>query len=199
MYLLSGNVLGQKEGVTDLALTWISMVTARDTAKMELEWCARAIHAKKMEMPSKAQKSAMGGQVEIVGERADGWQSGKSPDSYIRCWMEATGMEWRREVSKSGEWWLASMASMDVGHRMASMATMATMVLMVWLTSMTSKEAQEDTDVKAPLLLRSTNLPRQEKQQDPEVCDGRTKLKLMENELKDYHSGEETADSDSSD
>ena len=105
-------------------------------------------------------------------------------------------MEWRRAVSKSGEWWLASMASMDVGHRMASMATM---VLMVWLTSMTSKEAQEDTDVKAPLLLRSMNLPRQEKQQDPEVCDGRTKLKLMENELKDFHSGEETADYDSSD
>ena len=38
---------------------------------------------------------------------------------------------------------------------LAPVASMATMVLMVWLTSMTSKKAQEDADVKAPLLLRS--------------------------------------------
>ena len=33
------------------------------------EWCIRVIHTKTIEMPSKVQQSAMGGQEDVVGER----------------------------------------------------------------------------------------------------------------------------------
>ena len=39
------------------------------------DWCTQAFHAWKAEMPTKAQKSEIGGQLKIVGKRADGLQS----------------------------------------------------------------------------------------------------------------------------
>ena len=53
----------------------------------------RAVHAKKIEMPSKVQKSAMGGQEKIVGERADGLRW-----SGMVSWLHTTmrGRRWLR-------------------------------------------------------------------------------------------------------
>ena len=73
-----------------------------------VQWCTRAMHAKKIEMSSKAQKSATGGQEKIVGERADGLQSGGRVTK-IRRWMVTSEVEWRR-VASSGGWqrWLVN-------------------------------------------------------------------------------------------
>ena len=69
-------MLGWKEDVTDLDFD--AVVDAPNMGYDENwgEWCTRAVHAKKNEMPSKVQKLAMGGHTEIVGERVDGLQSG---------------------------------------------------------------------------------------------------------------------------
>ena len=55
-------------------------------------------------MPSKCQKSAVGGREENVGERADGLQSG---DMIRQLHTTLDGVEWRR-VAASGGWrrWL---------------------------------------------------------------------------------------------